>query len=149
MSRLADLQVVREGQDPLVPERASLFDDGPWAARVVQPYVGDRAALLLGGLRGDAGAGVLLGESAVFDEPLHANLRVGVDDDDQREHRRHLGFDQQWDVLDDHRIVVGRRDELRPPVRHQRMHDAVQGGALLVVAERDRGQGRAVQRPFG
>ena len=70
--RLPYLQVVRERQDPLVPEGTGLFDDGTGAARVVQPHIGDGAALLLGGLRRDAGAGIGLGESAVLDEPLDA-----------------------------------------------------------------------------
>ncbi len=54
-----------------MPQLAGLLDELARAARVVEPHVGDGAALLLGGLRGDSGARILLGEAAVLDQPFH------------------------------------------------------------------------------
>ena len=45
---------------------------------VVQPRRRRLTALLLGGLGGDAGPGVGLGESAVLDEPVNPDLGIGV-----------------------------------------------------------------------
>ncbi len=103
--------------------------------RVVQPDVGNGAALLVGGLRGDPGAGVFLGHAAVLDQPSHPHFDVGVHDDHQREQRRHTGFHQQRDVLDDDGIVVHGGDELSAPLAHQRVNDPVELLARLVVAK--------------
>ena len=67
-----------------------------------------------------------LADAAVLDEPLHSRLEVGVHDHDQREQRRHPRLDQQRDVLDDHGVLGRRGDQLGAPVRHQRVHDAVE-----------------------
>ena len=143
------VQVVGERLDALVPQRAGLLHELARTTGIVQPDIGDRTTLILGGLGVDARPRVGLAEPAVFDEAPHARFDVGMDNHHQRKHRRHLRFHQQRDVLDDHRVslVVARTfDQLRTPMRHKRMHDAVQRGALLVVTERDRGQRRPVQR---
>ena len=92
--RCAGGEVVGERQDPVVPEAAGAFGEFTLAAGVVEPDVGHAPPLLLGGLRGDAGPGVVLAESAVLDQPSHPDFGVGVDDDHQWKHRRHLGFHQ-------------------------------------------------------
>ena len=122
------------------------------AAVVLQPDVGDEFALLYRRLRRDPRPGVGLTETSIFDEPGDAHLFVGMHDDDQGEHRRHLRFDQQRNVLDDHWVLRGREgagDEFLASLAHQRMHDAVERLALLVVAERHRRQRWAVQRTVG
>ena len=108
----ACVQVVGERLDTLVPQRAGLLGEFACAAGVVQPDIGDRAALLLGGLRSDARPRVLFAEAPVLDEALDPHLGVGMDDHHQREHRRHLRFDEQRDVLDDHGFVVCGLDQL-------------------------------------
>jgi hypothetical protein len=97
-------------------------------------------------LGGDPGARIGLGEPPVLDEAGHPKLLVGVNDDDQREHRRHLRFDEQRDVLDDYRVRRCRVDQLLATPSDQRMHYAVQGGPLRIVAEGDGCQRRPVQR---
>jgi ABC-type Na+ transport system ATPase subunit NatA len=104
---------------------------------------------LIAGLRGDTGPGVILSETAVLDEPRDPQFRVGVHDHHQRKQWRHLGFHQQGDVLHDHRIVGGGGDQLRTAVRDQRVDDAVELEALVLVAERDRRQRGPVERSVG
>lgn len=140
---------MRERQDALIPQLSCLLDELPGAAGVVQPHIGDQPPLLFGGLHRDTGPGVVLAEPAVFDQPLDPHLGIGVHDDDQREHRRHLGFDEQRNVLDDHRILPRGGDQLRAPSSHQWVNDAVQGLPFLLVTERDRGQRGTVQGAIG
>ena len=139
-------QVVGERHDPVVPHVAGPLHQLLLAARVVQPDVGDGATLLVVGLRGDPGAGVVLGHAALLDQPSHPHLDVGVHHHDQREHRRHSGFHQQRNVFDDNRILGHRRDDLRAALAHQRVHDPVQLLARLVVAKSLGRQRRPIQR---
>ena len=111
-------EVVRERQYPVVPHVAGPLHQILLAARIVQPDVGDGAALLVVGLRGDPGAGVFFGHAALLDQPSQPQLDVGVHDDDQREQRRHPGFHQQRNVFDDHRVLGHRRDDLRAALAH-------------------------------
>ena len=146
---LPGLHVVGEREDALVPQFA-----GPLVSSPALPELSSHtsatarrcSSLACAAIRARASSSL---KPAVLDESPDAKILVGVHDDDQREHRRHLGLDQQRDVLDDHGILGGGRDQLGAPVRDQRVHDAVEGGALVVVAERHRGQRRAVERTVG
>ena len=133
--RCAGGDVVGERQDPLVPQLPGALDKLALGARVVQPDVGHRTALLVGGLGGDPGPGVGLVHAANVEQPGQAHVRIGVDHHHQREQRRHPGFDQQWNVLDDHLVLGHRSDDLGTPTRDQRMHDFVELRALSVIAE--------------
>ena len=76
-------------------------------------------------------------------------LLVGVDDHHEREHRRHPGLDEQRDVLDDHRIVGHRGDDLLAPLPTSGCTMPFSVGALLVVDERLGRQRGPVQRAVG
>jgi hypothetical protein len=136
--------VVRERQHPLIPDVTGTFHQLTLRARIVKQYIGDRSSLLLGCLSGDPRAGVGLLHPAL-DQPLDPGLLIGVDDHHEREHRRHPGLDEQRDVLDHHRILGDGGDDLLTPARHQRVHDAVEELALVVVDERLGRQRRPVQ----
>jgi hypothetical protein len=85
----------------------------------------------------------------LLDQPRHPQVGVGVHDDHQRKQRRHAGLHQQRNVLDDDRVFGHRRNDLRAPLAHQRMNDAVEGLACLVVLESLGGQRRPVQCAVG
>jgi hypothetical protein len=103
-------------------------------------------ALLLRRLRRNARPRVGLVHPPL-DQPLDPRLCVGGHHHDERERRRHPGFDEQRDVLDHDGVVGHGFDDLQPPLTDQRVHDGVQLGALFVVDERLGRQCRPVQRP--
>ena len=139
---------MRQWQHPVVPEIAGPFDELSLGARIVQQHIGNRSALLLGCLCLDPRAGVGLVHPPL-DQPLDSYFFVGGHHHHKRKHRRHPGFHQQRDVLDHNGVVVHRVDDLLASLPDERVHDAIQLGALLVVDERLGGQRGPVQRAVG
>ena len=108
-------EVVRERQDPLIPEFAGLLHQTALGAGVVQPDIGDPASLFLSRLGSDPRPGIRLIHPTNADQPVQPHVRIGVHHHDQREQRGHLGFDQQRNVFDDHLILRHRCDDLGAP----------------------------------
>jgi hypothetical protein len=77
-----------------------------WAARVLQPDVGDGTTLVVARLRGDPGAGVFFRHAALVDQSPQAHVDVGVHHHHQREHRCHPAFHQQRNVFH-HNGILG------------------------------------------
>ncbi len=122
-------------------------------AAVVEDVVGDLAALGVGGLGGDPGPGVRLGEAAGH-ETLHPQLLRRLHDDDDVElagavAARPERLREQRDVVHDDRVRSGRRQQLGGALPHQRVDDRLERLPALRVREHDRGQGGAVERPVG
>ncbi|SHS90942.1 Uncharacterised protein [Mycobacteroides abscessus subsp. abscessus] len=81
-------QIMCVGQQPGSPQITHRVRKHLGIARVVQPHIRDRAALLIGGLRGDARAGVLLIHPTMSDKPCHPSFDVRVNDQNQVIKRR-------------------------------------------------------------
>ena len=111
-------QVVGERHDAVIPHVACPLHQLVLTAGVVEPDIGDGATLIVVGLRRDPGAGVVLGHAPLLHQPPHPKFDVGVHHDNQREHRGHPGFHQQRNVLDHHRVLGHRRDDLLTPLAH-------------------------------
>jgi len=60
-----------------------------------------------------------------------------VHDDDQWERRRHCSFDDQRDILDDHRTGGRLRDQFGGPLSDQRVQDVIEPLPGCRVAEHD------------
>ena len=88
------------GSSRSCPEGVDGADEVVRRAGVVEHDVGDRAPLLVGGLGGDAVAGVLLGEAALLDEPAHPRLDVGLDDDGEVLVHPEPALDEERHVVD-------------------------------------------------
>ena len=124
---LAGADVVRERQYAAdTTRRARVRPVRPAVPELSSQHIGNRAALFLGGLRGDPGAGVGLVHPALSTSRSTRTLHIGVHDDHQREHRRHTGLHQQRNVLDHNGILGDRRDDLRAALAHQGVHDPVE-----------------------
>ena len=86
----------------------------------------------------------MLGQSA-FNKAGQPGLFVGPHHHDEGEEGCHTGFHQQRDVLDHDGALGNRVDDLLPALADQRVHDAVQLGALFVVLKCLGGQRGPVQ----
>ena len=86
--------------EPLRPQGVDGAHEVVGRAGVVEDDVGDGAALRVGGLGGDAVAGVLLGEAALLDEPAHPGLDVGLDDDGEVLVHPEAALDEERHVVD-------------------------------------------------
>ena len=110
---------------PAPPRTAPPGRPAPRRPAVVQDDVRDGAPLLVGGLRGDAGARVGLGQAAPH-QPRDPGLHVGLDDEHEVVGARLAGLDQQRDVLDDDGVVRRAAVSSAGPGAHQRVDDAVE-----------------------
>ena len=115
-----------ERHDPLGPQGAHPFLDRVDVAGVVDPHVRRRPALLLGRLRADPGAGVVLGHAPGLGEPRDADVLGRVHDDDQRERRAHAVLHEQRHVVHDDGVVRRAGDQLGRPGADAGVQDPVQ-----------------------
>ena len=116
-------------------------------AVVVDPHVRGGAALLVGGLPGDPVARVRLVQPALVDQPPHAGLGVGADDDAEVLVGPEPAFDEEGHVVDRDRLDVRGGPQLAHPCRDGRAGDPVEVGQGGGVREDDRGERRPVEGP--
>ena len=140
-------QVAFERDESVVPEFRHHRIQGPLGAAIVQQHVGGGAALFVGGLRGDAGAGVGLVDAAVLDEAADAFVLGDVHHEHEIESRAGAVLDQQWNVVDEHRVSGGGLDQFGRPLADERMGDRVQRLAFRVGSESLGGQAGRLRLP--
>ena len=92
-------QVVVEGHHPLKPQVINLGQElGPGPV-VLQPHIGSRTALAIGGLGCDASPGIRLGQAPPDGEARHTSRFVGPDDHGEVISRGHALLDEQGHVV--------------------------------------------------
>ena len=129
------------------PEGTDLIAGGLDSAVVVDPHVRGGATLLVGGLPGDPVARVRLVQPALVDQPPHAGLGVGADDDAEVLVGPEPAFDEEGHVVDRDRLDVRGGPQLAHPCRDGRAGDPVEVGQGSGVREDDRGECRPVEGP--